>query len=158
MLEKPVKFTTPKSNSFMKKRSCGCQVLLLHRGSLLCSVCALLLCFGCFIFQTSHLQRISLFEWFKPHRTHKNQPLSFPQPMALEKCSCALPCVLYFLGLLHDYGSLCSIAPMIHFSPKSYYHISYILWCDLFYPFSCEVCLVSLQVDFGDIWDDLIPM
>lgn len=50
----------PESNALMKKMSYSTQGLMLQGMFLVCSPFTLLLCFGCFIFQASHLQRLYL--------------------------------------------------------------------------------------------------
>jgi len=53
-------FLALKSNGFMKKKSYTVQDLVLQELSLVCAMCTLLLCFGCFFPQVSPLQSISL--------------------------------------------------------------------------------------------------
>ena len=59
-LEKPVCLLVLKVNGFMKKRTCSVHGLVLWGISTVFSACTLLLWFGCSVFQTSHLQRLSL--------------------------------------------------------------------------------------------------
>ena len=94
-------------------------------------------------------------------KTHKNQPLSFTQLVALGKCfSCAIPHI--FLSLfqisLSDKGSITSTASVILFSPKSPLYTSYLPQCGLISPTSCAVCSLSLQSDFLHIQNDLISV
>ena len=67
-LEKSVMSSVLERDGLMKRRSCRAlpcsasspQGLELPRVSPMCAICALLLCPGCFILQTSLLQRLSL--------------------------------------------------------------------------------------------------
>lgn len=83
-------------------------------------------------------------------RNHENQPLLFFQPIALRKCSpCAFHSVLLSLpSFSAKVRSLSSTVPMFFSPPKSHLCTSYLLQLGFFFPFSCEDCFISLQVDF----------
>ena len=60
MLEKPVLFPAPESNSLLKERLCSAQSLELQGVSLVFSVHTLLLYSCCSILQASGVERLSL--------------------------------------------------------------------------------------------------
>lgn len=107
------------------------------------------------LFPSQARQPLKLLALRPAGETQENQPLSFSQPMALEKsspeCTHMHSDLSLSLSFLCGQDSFPSAAPTIGFFPKPCLHTSYLPLCGLFYSSSCTVCSVSTQVTFRGI-------